>query len=95
MSDAEKKVIEQKLGYDPFKFKNIEELKQLVKSGSTDCLACPLLDKNKSCTIYEIRPLICRLFGLTKILRCPFGCKPTKWLKDKKAKRLLDLAASL
>ncbi len=40
--------------------------------------SCPYLDlKTKRCTVYERRPLICRLYGMTEELPCPFGCKPT------------------
>ncbi len=30
----------------------------------------------KGCTVYEERPLICRLFGTTSTLPCPNGCRP-------------------
>lgn len=35
---------------------------------------CPFL-KDARCSIYEIRPAICRLWGNTERLRCPFGCE--------------------
>jgi Fe-S-cluster containining protein len=39
---------------------------------------CPYLDMaTKRCTVHPRRPMICRLYGMTEDLRCPFGCKPT------------------
>jgi Fe-S-cluster containining protein len=37
---------------------------------------CPFLDeKNKKCGIYENRPLVCRIYGVSEIMRCD-GCRP-------------------
>ncbi|MDX6649702.1 MAG: uncharacterized protein QOJ97_1653 [Solirubrobacteraceae bacterium] len=36
---------------------------------------CPLLE-NGRCTVHELRPLICRLWGLTENMVCPYGCIP-------------------
>jgi Fe-S-cluster containining protein len=38
---------------------------------------CPAL-VDKRCSVYEDRPLICRLFGATKRMRCPWGCEPVE-----------------
>ena len=38
-------------------------------------LSCPYLGEN-GCTVYEERPLICRLFGTTAKLACPNGQGP-------------------
>lgn len=64
-----------RLGYDPF----------LDQSKGLDC---PSL-VNKKCSIYENRPLICRLYGVAEKLKCPFGCKPTRYLKEKRARALI------
>lgn len=48
--------------------------------------ACKMLDGCGSCSIYQLRPLICRLFGLVKKMECPFGCVPERWLSDAEAK---------
>lgn len=38
---------------------------------------CPLLDVvTKRCNGYTVRPMICRLWGLTERMRCPHGCEP-------------------
>ena len=33
---------------------------------------CPYLTKDKKCEIYEVRPLICRAYGVVEGLECPF-----------------------
>lgn len=38
---------------------------------------CPLLTADKRCSVYAIRPFICRAFGVAEGLLCPYGCKPT------------------
>ncbi|HEY9299813.1 MAG TPA: YkgJ family cysteine cluster protein [Phormidium sp.] len=43
------------------------------------------------CTIYDHRPLICRLYGnVATKMQCQFGCKPAFYLTDRQAKRLLE-----
>ena len=57
-------------------------------------LTCPLL-KNGRCSIYDQRPLICRLWGMVKSMRCPHGCRPSRWLSDTASHALLDAARKL
>jgi Fe-S-cluster containining protein len=38
--------------------------------------ACPALGMLKTCMVYEVRPLICRLWGMTPGMRCQYGCVP-------------------
>lgn len=52
-------------------------------------LTCPALECG-ICTVYEARPMICRLWGTTPELACPHGCVPERWLSDKEAHQLLD-----
>jgi Fe-S-cluster containining protein len=42
----------------------------------TPLTACPALGMLKTCTVYEVRPLICRLWGMTPGMRCQYGCVP-------------------
>ena len=56
---------------------------------------CPLLNSAGSCSVYTIRPLICRLFGLVEKMKCPFGCEPSRWVTDEEAFRLLNEAGML
>lgn len=45
---------------------------------------CPLLDRiTHRCTAYDIRPLICRLWGVTERMKCPHGCQPDRYLTDR------------
>ena len=37
-----------------------------------ECAVCPIL-KNGVCSAYFVRPLICRIWGLTQTMRCPWG----------------------
>lgn len=36
-----------------------------------DC-SCPFLDDNHKCSIYEHRPMICKLYGTSNKLPCPY-----------------------
>jgi hypothetical protein len=38
--------------------------------------SCPALDLVGRCTVYDKRPLICRLWGATENMPCPHGCVP-------------------
>ncbi len=38
--------------------------------------ACPALGMMNTCTAYEARPMICRLWGMTAGMRCQYGCVP-------------------
>ncbi len=52
-------------------------------------LTCPLLTADGFCSVYHVRPILCRLFGLVKAMRCPWGCKPSRWLTDKEARAII------
>jgi hypothetical protein len=51
-------------------------------------LNCPALTGN-ACSIYEVRPLICRLWGVVREMACPWGCVPERWLSDSEAQKLM------
>lgn len=38
-------------------------------------LPCPMLDHSR-CTIYGLRPVVCRLYGVVESMICPHGCLP-------------------
>lgn len=42
---------------------------------------CPFLVLRR-CSAHEVRPTICRAFGVTQGLQCPHGCKPARLLSD-------------
>lgn len=68
-----------------------EEMLELPLVNDTDRtaalakLCCPHLD-DQGCKVYEERPLICRLFGTTTRLPCPYGRRPEQMIDP-----LLDL----
>lgn len=39
-------------------------------------MQCPQLAGNGRCTVYAIRPMICRLWGVIESMKCPHGCVP-------------------
>jgi Fe-S-cluster containining protein len=45
-----------------------------------DCASCTMLTDDRRCSVYEIRPILCRLWGVVENLRCPYGCKPDRML---------------
>lgn len=56
------------------------------KEGS---LTCSHLSEDGRCSIYAMRPLICRLYGVIETLKCPHGCKPKGgFMKDATARIL-------
>jgi Fe-S-cluster containining protein len=61
---------------------------------SDDDGTCSML-KDGRCSVYEVRPLICRLWGLTKEMECPHGCVPTRWISRAEGFELLTKAHEL
>jgi hypothetical protein len=53
-------------------------------------LKCPFLAPDGKCSVYPVRPLICRLWGSVKSMRCPHGCTPGRWLSDDEAFALIS-----
>ena len=50
---------------------------------------CLYLKKNR-CTVYEARPIVCRLYGVADGLRCQHGCQPERSLSPDEAYVLID-----
>ena len=73
MSRAENARIVEHVGYQP----------------RFDQFQCPMLNAFGRCSVYEVRPAICRLYGVVEAMRCPHGCKPKQWLTDDQARRVL------
>jgi Fe-S-cluster containining protein len=53
---------------------------------------CPAL-RDGRCSVYEIRPTICRLWGATESMPCPHGCTQPGALSQAQSFELLRLAA--
>lgn len=57
---------------------------------------CEALGPDGRCMAYDLRPLICRLWGAVDWLPCPWGCRPEGgWLPNATAFRLLLEATAL
>lgn len=85
MSTGEWRTLIQNIGYEPTG-------PSIIHGGHVfmTCLTCPLLNPhNGECMAYDVRPLICRLWGTVKKMRCPFGCLPERWLSDQEAGSLI------
>jgi hypothetical protein len=55
--------------------------------------SCSLLTDDRKCSVYDIRPMICRLWGLVASMPCPYGCRPEGGLlPDSEGARLLVAA---
>ena len=53
-------------------------------------IKCPYADRG--CDIYELRPMMCRLFGAAKLesLRFPHGCRPEKLLSAAETSEIMS-----
>lgn len=58
----------------------IERARKPVTCGSY--ASCSMLTDDRRCSVYDIRPMICRLWGLLNSMRCPYGCIPEGGLLD-------------
>lgn len=55
--------------------------------------ACPALQSGR-CEVYEVRPMVCRLWGAVEGMQCPYGCvPPAGYLPDREGQRLLARVA--
>lgn len=55
---------------------------------------CPLLKRGR-CTVYAVRPLICRLWGIVETMPCPWGCRPARFLTMEEGDVLMREVAQL
>jgi hypothetical protein len=61
---------------------------------SIDVFYCDALTAEHRCSVYEVRPIVCRLWGVVEDMKCPFGCIPRGgWLSREDGVRLV--AASM
>ncbi|MDQ4040514.1 MAG: YkgJ family cysteine cluster protein [Actinomycetota bacterium] len=57
---------------------------------TTDESVCPALDEHGRCGVYDVRPMICRLWGIGVQMRCPHGCEPDGgWISAAETQRFL------
>ncbi len=51
---------------------------------------CPYVCET-GCTVYPVRPLICRLFGTSPNYQCPVGVKPLRLLHEDEEEEIFQL----
>lgn len=69
-----------------FKFMGKHNLVAMQPDENMSCrLLMPISGR---CTVYPIRPLICRIWGCVKWMRCPHGCLPERWMSQEEVKDL-------
>jgi hypothetical protein len=51
-----------------------------LTDGTDPLKTCPLLTDRRRCGAHSIRPLICRIWGVTEGMICPHGCRPARTL---------------
>jgi uncharacterized protein len=56
--------------------------------GNTMRARCVYLTATDRCGAYAVRPLICRAWGLVKMLSCMHGCVPDRWLSSVELARI-------
>jgi Fe-S-cluster containining protein len=67
-----------------------------VRPGNGRELACSALTMLNRCSVYAVRPIICRIWGLTKALQCSYGCVPEGgFLTEAQAYEFLARAADI
>lgn len=58
------------------------ELEAIQNDPDYVCPTCDYAEEGVGCTIYDKRPLTCRLYGTFERLACPHGYKPETMLTD-------------
>lgn len=72
----------------PIEAKRMKSAAGGVSLTVTDDLTCGYLDAGGRCTVYKVRPVSCRLWGVVRGMTCPFGCEPERWVSPLEAERL-------
>lgn len=55
---------------------------------------CSMLSAGR-CTVYESRPLLCRLWGVVESMPCLWGCVPERMMSDVESRFLIKLAGKI
>lgn len=76
-----------------------ERLRMITESrGGRTTARCSALTDDGRCAVYELRPMVCRLWGASEALPCPHGCRPvdgSPLLTDAETAALLAAATDL
>lgn len=89
VSSLERKLIQGRAGHI------LTTERNLGKKNTEGVMSCNMLTEDGRCSVYSIRPLVCRLWGTTRALACPEGCQPERWLGDQEALDLFDAIQAL
>lgn len=77
------------LGLETLELEDAPPGSVLLTNAAKDLVApCPLLVAGR-CSVYETRPIICRVFGVAEGLPCPHGCTPAKMMTDDQVMQLV------
>lgn len=57
-------------------------------------LVCPYLEDER-CAVYEVRPMMCRLWGVVDEMPCLWGCKPERYLTREEGFEFVRRAAEI
>ena len=49
-----------------------------------------LTPDRRRCSVYDRRPLICRLYGTSELMRCE-GCTPERYLSEKETEEIIHI----
>lgn len=60
---------------------------ELIAVGQTP--RCSMLTSLNTCRIYDVRPLICRIFGTIRTAACEHGCMSDGWLEQHEVTHIL------
>lgn len=55
---------------------------------------CPYLEEHQ-CSVYPVRPLICRIWGLTEDMPCEWGCQPSRVMTAAEGHQFLRRATAI
>lgn len=59
-------------------------------------LTCPMLHRaSGQCRVYDIRPMLCRLWGIVDTMPCKWGCQPSRTLNNSEGHGMLSRAADI
>lgn len=51
---------------------------------------CPMLTADQRCSVYELRPLVCRLWGMSEQMPCAWGCTPSRFVSRQETRELME-----
>lgn len=69
--------------------------KMAITDGDNGPMTCSLLTPDGRCSVYDGRPLMCRVWGAVKSLPCPYGCEPESWLSDYEVFQMIQEATAI